>query len=75
MQSNKVIRTAKKVVKDRKEMFEALMEFERTNKIKTKMRLNFTIDKDLASRFRKFCKSKRYNMSAKIEEAMENIMK
>ena len=51
------------------------MEFEKTKKIRTKSRLNFTIDKSIASEFKKFCRNKGYNMSAKVEQAIKNIIK
>jgi hypothetical protein len=75
MQSNKFLRIAKKIARRDKEIFDALLEFEKTKKIRTKTRLNFTIDKAVASRFKKFCRDKGYNMSAKIEKAMEEIAK
>jgi len=74
MPSNKFKKIAKKVVKNNKEMFDNLMEFEETKKIRTKTRLNFTIDKTIASKFKKFCRNEGYNMSAKIEHAMKNMM-
>jgi post-segregation antitoxin (ccd killing protein) len=58
-----------------KPLFDSLMEFEKTKKIRTKIRLNFTIDKSVASQFKKFCRENGYNMSAKIEEAMRKIVK
>lgn len=73
MDSNKFLKIAKKVAQENPQLFETLMEFEKTKKIRTKTRLNFTIDKGLAERFRKFCREKRYNMSAKIEEAIEKM--
>jgi len=75
MQSNKFLKLASEIVKRDKAMFDTLMEFEKTKKIRTKTRLNFTIDKSLASRFKKFCRNNGYNMSAKIEMAMGEIIK
>ena len=75
MRSSKFLKIAGRIPKKDKEVFDTLMEFERTKKIRTKVRLNFTIDKSIASKFKKFCKDKRYNMSAKIEQAMEDIIK
>ena len=74
MQSNKFLRIARNIVKTDKAMFDTLMEFEKAKKIRSKERLNFTIDKSLASRFKRFCKDKGYNMSAKIEQAIKNII-
>jgi len=74
MSSNKFQQIAKKIVNNNKTMFEELMEFEKTKKIRTKTRLNFTIDKNIASQFKKFCRKKGYNMSSKIEQAMKEMM-
>ena len=74
MPSNKLLKIAKRTVKNNPELFNNLMEFEKTKKIRTKAKLNFTIDKSIASKFRKFCREKGYNMSAKIEKAMEEIV-
>jgi len=74
MQSNKFLETAKKIKKENKEFFDTLTEFEETKKIRTKTRLNFTIDKTLASKFKRLCREKGYNMSAKIEQAMKEMI-
>ena len=74
MQSTKFLKIAKKIAKKDKKVFDALMEFEKTRKIRTKERLNFTIDIPLASEFRKFCRENGYNMSAKIENAIREII-
>tara|TARA_Y100000034_G_scaffold100047_1_gene123184 strand:+ start:1087 stop:1326 length:240 start_codon:yes stop_codon:yes gene_type:complete len=75
MSSNKLQKIAKRIVKEDKELFDTLMEFEKTKKIRTKTRLNFTIDKSVASRFKKYCRRKGYNMSAKVEQAINNMVK
>jgi len=75
MQSNKFLETAKKIVKEDKDMFDELLEFEKTKKIRTKTRLNFTIDKGTAEKFRKFCREHGYNMSAKVEDLLNSIIK
>ncbi len=75
MQSSKIQKIARKIVKRDHELFDTLLEFEKTKKIRTKTRLNFTIDKSVASKFKKFCRDKGYNMSAKIEQMMKNLMK
>jgi hypothetical protein len=74
MPSNKFQKLAKKIAVRDKEVFDTLIEFEKTKKIRNKKRLNFTIDKSIASRFQKYCREKGYNMSAKIEKAMEEII-
>jgi|TARA_Y100000031_G_C8143639_1_gene348827 hypothetical protein len=74
MQSNKLLKIAREIVKKDKALFDSLMEFEKTGKIRTKARLNFTVDKNVAANFQKFCREQGYNMSAKIEKAMKDIM-
>ena len=51
-----------------------LQEFEQTKKIRSKTRLNFTIDRTLAGKFRKYCRNKGYNMSAKIENSIRELV-
>ena len=75
MSLNKIQRIAKRIVEEDKDMFDALLEFEKTRKIRTKERLNFTIDIGTAQKFRRFCREHGYNMSAKIEEMMNFLMK
>ena len=74
MQS-KLVKIAHEIAIKRRPMFDALIEFEKTKKIRSKIRLNFTIDKTVARDFKQFCRSKGYNMSAKIEQAMREIIK
>ena len=71
---NKFLETADRILREKPEMFEALMEYERTKRIRTKERLNFTIDRTIASQFKKFCKDHGFNMSAKVEQAMAGLM-
>lgn len=75
MSSNRFLKIAKETVKKDKAIFDTLLEFEKTKKIRTKNKLTFTIDKSVASQFRKFCREHGYNMSAKIEQAMQEMMK
>ena len=74
MQSSKFVQKARKIAEKSPEVFNTLMEFEKTKKIKTKTRLNFTIDKEVAMKFKKNAREKGYNMSAKIEQAMKDII-
>jgi hypothetical protein len=74
MQSNKFLKLARKIAERDKEVFDSLIEFEKTKKIRSKTRLNFTIDKAVASNFKKYCREKGYNMSAKIEKAMDEMI-
>ncbi|MBI2665923.1 hypothetical protein HYX12_04845 [Candidatus Woesearchaeota archaeon] len=75
MSSTKFIKIAKEIATRDKQVFDALLEFKKTKKIRTKTRLNFTVDKSLAEKFRKFCREHGYNMSAKIEKALEDMLK
>ena len=75
MSSNKFLKIADNIVAEEKEVFDTLMDFEKTKKIRTKTRMNFTIDKSTASKFKKYCKNKGYNMSAKIEQSMRDLVK
>ena len=74
MPSNEFLGIAKNIVREDADLFETLMEFEKTKKIRTKTRLNFTIDRNVASKFKKLCREKRYNMSAKVEQAISEIV-
>ena len=74
MQSNKFTGIAKKIAEKDKQVFDNLMDFERTKKIRTKARMDFTIDKAVSSDFKKYCRDNGYNMSAKIEQAMRKIL-
>ena len=68
-----VLEKARKVIKERPELFEALLEFERTGKLPKltyKKRANFTIDEETLRKFRNHCKENSINMSARIEQLM-----
>lgn len=75
MSSKKLLKLAHKIVQKDKLFFDKLLELEKLENKVTKTRLDFTIDKSVASQFRKFCREKSYNMSAKIEQAMKEMMK
>lgn len=74
MQSSKFQKIAKRIARRDRAVFDTLMKFEKTRKVRSKKRLNFTVDKAVASRFRKFCRDHGYNMSAKIEQAMRSVI-
>ncbi len=74
MSSTKFLNIAKEMVRKDKALFDSLIEFEKTKKMRTKTRLNFTIDKAVAVKFKKLCRNKGYNMSAKVEQAIEDIV-
>ncbi len=75
MSSEKFNKIAISVVEKNKPLFDSLVEFENTKKIRTKDRLDFTIDKSIASRFKKLCRDKGYIMSAKVENAIREILR
>lgn len=71
LSGKKILKTAKRIIKENPEYFEALLEFEKTKKLPKftyKKRANFTIDADLLRKFRNYCKKKGYKMSTKIEQ-------
>jgi len=74
MPSNKFLKLARKIAERDKDIFDSLIEFERTKRMRSKTRLNFTIDKGVASNFKKYCRGKGFNMSAKIEKAMNEMI-
>ncbi|MAF51136.1 MAG: hypothetical protein CMH64_03520 [Nanoarchaeota archaeon] len=72
MQSqNKFLKTAMKMIEKHPGAFKALEEFEKSGKIVAKTRLNFTIDKEIAKKFREHCHRSKLNMSEIIEEAIK----
>ena len=68
--SRKLLKIAKKIVKHRRDY--RRRQAKKSNSTKT--RLNFTIDKAIAAQFKNFCKEEGYNMSAKIEKAIKDII-
>ncbi len=66
---------AHKIAEENKPTFDALIEYEQTKRLRTKERVNFTIDKNVTAKFRKFCKEHGYSMSAKVEQALRELMK
>lgn len=66
-----IVLAAKKAIKERPEIFEALMEFERTGKVPKvdyKIRANFTLDARLLQKFREYCRKQGKKMSAVLEK-------
>ena len=72
MSSIKFIQLAKKIAERDKPTFDALMEYEKTKKVRTKERMNFTIDKSLAVRFKRYARSNNMNMSSIVEKAIKD---
>lgn len=75
MQQSKFVKRAEEILEKHPGMFDALLEFEKTGKIKTKSRANFTIDRTLLRRFRRYCKENHINMSAMIEDFIRKKLK
>ena len=77
MPSSEIVEMAKKAARENPEAFEALLEFERTGKLrklKYKERVNFTIDTEIMRKFRSYCKRKGFKMSTLLENLiMKNI--
>lgn len=74
MSPNKMLETAKRVIRENPEVFEALLEFEKTKrlpKISYRERINLTIDNSLLKKFKQYCKDKSLNMSRLIEKHMK----
>lgn len=74
-QKNKFLKRAFRIIEDKPAVFKALEEFEKTGKIITKTRLNFTIDKEIARSFRGYCKKKHLNMSKEVEKMIKTKLK
>ncbi len=69
-----LIETTERLLKEQPEVFEALMEFERTKKISKftyKKRVNFTLDPELFRKFRDSCDKKGIKMSNRVEQLMK----
>ena len=69
-----LVKYAKEAIREHPEMFEALLEFERTGKLQKpikKERANFTINEKLLRKFRQYCKEHGYKMSSRIEKFIE----
>ena len=76
-QSKTLYEYAKEGIKEHPELFEALLEFERTGKLKKpnpKTRANFTIDSRLLRRFRSYCENRGLKMSALIEKFIKSVL-
>lgn len=73
MPESEFVQTAKRIIQERPEVFDALLEFERTKKlpkVSYKQRVNFTIDSKVYRDFRSFCNDHNISMSGMIEGFM-----
>lgn len=74
LSGKKILENVDKIIKEKPEIFEALLEFERTGKLpklEYKERANFTINSKILKRFREYCKKQGYSMSKLIENFMK----
>lgn len=74
-QKSKFLKTAERMIREHPSAFKALEEFEKTVETITKTRLNFTIYREVAKRFREYCKKNRLNMSELIENSIRQKLK
>ncbi len=77
MASDNVLR-ARKIINEYPEVFESLLEFERTKKLPKlyrRKRLNITIDENVLRHFKAYAEKKSINLSRFIEEKMIEGMK
>jgi post-segregation antitoxin (ccd killing protein) len=77
MQQDNVSR-ARELINRYPEVFESLLEFERTKRIPKlyrRKRLNITIDENTLRDFKSYCKSKNSNMSRFLETKMAEALK
>lgn len=77
LSGKEIVAQAKKAVREQPEVFEALLEFERTGKLPKvfyKVRANFTIDAALLRKFRTHCRREGKKMSSVIERYIEQEM-
>ncbi|MBS3166949.1 hypothetical protein J4403_01940 [Candidatus Woesearchaeota archaeon] len=70
-QKDKVLTRGIQIINENPTLFKALEDFEKTGKLILKTRLNFTIDRDTAKKFRDYCKKNRLNMSEIVEELIK----
>ena len=74
----KLINKAKKIIRERPELFAALEEFDKIGKLKKlkyKERATFTIDEDLMMQFRAYCEKHNIKMSSVVEQLIKNKIK
>ncbi|MBI2672564.1 hypothetical protein HYX16_06540 [Candidatus Woesearchaeota archaeon] len=71
LSGKEMIKFTDRLLKENPEVFEALIEFEKTGRVPKftyKKRYNFTIDPELVNKFRVFCEKKGIKMSTRIEQ-------
>jgi hypothetical protein len=68
----------KEVIRKYPEVFESLLEFERTKRIPKlyyRKRLNITVDENILRDFREYCRKNNFNMSKLLEAKMLELIK
>lgn len=70
-QKSKFLQNALRIIEEKPSGFKALEEFEKTGKTITKTRLNFTIDREIAKKFREYCRKNHLNMSKEVENLIK----
>ncbi len=72
------VETAKRLIRENSDLFDALLEFERTKrlpKLQRKVRANFTLDSDLYREFRRECEKRGLKMSNVLEACIREKVK
>lgn len=72
------VKVINKVIDTYPEVFEALLEFERTKrlpKLYRRKRFNITINENVLRDFKRYCLEKNVNMSGFIEHKMVEVLK
>lgn len=73
-----ILEKAKKIIAENQELLTVFEELDRTGKFRKrsyKARVTFTIDESLLGEFRNYCRKNGYNMSAKIEGRIREMLK
>ncbi|MDP4012437.1 MAG: hypothetical protein Q8R00_02420 [Candidatus Nanoarchaeia archaeon] len=71
LSDEEMLKTTERLLREQPEIFDALLEFERTKKVPKftyKKRFNFTLDPLLINKFKVFCEKKGIKMSTRIEQ-------
>jgi|GEM_PF-803872 len=77
MSSTDYVQTARRLIRENADLFDALLEYERTKKIpklSRKKRVNFTVDADLVREFRREAAKRGVAMSAAVEQGLRTTI-
>ena len=78
MSSNNYAQTAKRLIAEHADLFDALLEFERTKKmprLSRKKRVNVTLDADLLRAFKREAAGRGAKLSPVLEQAMKRQLR